>query len=85
MRPAAELYNVYICLSTIYIIREYISDEYKYTFAELNSVRNHLKWVLDCDNERKLMQILRKYGIRDEDPRFAEIVKLFHDLRSGKT
>jgi len=28
--------------------------------------------------------ILPSYGIRDEDPRFAAIVKLFRDLGSGK-
>jgi hypothetical protein len=85
MQLAREPYNVYICISTIYIIREYMPDKYKHTFAELNSLRNHLKWILACNNERELMQILRKYGIKDEDPRFAEIVKLFRDLRSGKT
>jgi len=31
------------------------------------------------------MQILRKYGIKDEDPRFSEIVRLFRDLQRGKT
>jgi hypothetical protein len=36
-------------------------------------------------NEREFMQVLRKRGIKDEDPRFAEIVKLFRDLRGGKT
>ncbi len=30
------------------------------------------------------MQVLRNHGIMDEDPRFAEIVKFFRDLRSGK-
>jgi hypothetical protein len=30
------------------------------------------------------MQILRKYGIRDEDPRFSEIVSFFRELRAGK-
>jgi hypothetical protein len=30
------------------------------------------------------MQVLRKHGIKDEDPRFAEIVKMFRALRSGK-
>jgi len=30
------------------------------------------------------MQILRKHGIKDENPRFSEIVRLFRDLRSGK-
>ena len=30
------------------------------------------------------MQVLRKHGIKDEDSRFAEILKLFRDLRGGK-
>ncbi len=60
-------------------------EKYKRTFAERNSLRRDLKWILACNNERELMRILRKYGIKDEDPRFAEIVKLFRDLQSGKT
>jgi hypothetical protein len=60
-------------------------DKYKHTFAELNSLRNQLKTILACNNERELMQILRKYGIKDEDSRFAEILKLFRDLQTGKT
>jgi hypothetical protein len=31
------------------------------------------------------MQILRGRGIKDEDPRFGELVKFFRDSRSGKT
>ncbi|MHB8754724.1 MAG: hypothetical protein ACYC92_07180 [Candidatus Acidiferrales bacterium] len=46
-------------------------DKYKHTRAENN-------------DERELMQILRKHGIKDENPRFSEIVRLFRDLRSGK-
>jgi hypothetical protein len=60
-------------------------DKYKHTYAERNALRGYLKWILACNNEKELMQILRRYGIMDEDPRFAEIVKLFRDLRSGKT
>ncbi len=36
-------------------------------------------------DEREFMQVLRKRGIKDKDPRFAEIVNLFRGLRSGKT
>ena len=53
----------------------------KHTFAELNSWRNHLKWILACNNERELTQIFRKNG-KDEDPRFAKIVKLFRGQRT---
>jgi len=31
------------------------------------------------------MQILRSHGIHDEDPHFAEILKFFRALQSGKT
>jgi|GraSoiStandDraft_52_1057288.scaffolds.fasta_scaffold447774_1 hypothetical protein len=59
-------------------------DKYKHTFAERKALLRDLKWILACNNERELMQILRKYGIKDEHPRFAAIVQLFRDLRSGK-
>ena len=39
-------------------------DKYKHTFAELNWLPNHLKWILAGNNERELMQIFRKYGKR---------------------
>ena len=58
-------------------------DQYKHAFAELNSLPNHLKWILACNNERELTQIFRKNG-KDEDPRFAKIVKLFRDLLAGR-
>jgi len=59
-------------------------DKYKHTYAERNALRRQLKWILACNNEFELMQILRKYGIVDEDPRFAEIVNLFRALRKGQ-
>ncbi len=60
-------------------------EKYKHTLAERNALRSYLKWILACNNEIELMRILRKNGIKDEDPRFAVIVKLFRDLQSGKT
>lgn len=59
-------------------------DKHKYTRAEANAPGRDLRRILSNNDERELMQILRKYGIKDEDPRFSEIVKLFLDLRSGK-
>lgn len=59
-------------------------DKYKYTRAETNALERDLKRILSNNDERELMQILRKHGIKDENPRFSEIVKLFRDLRSGK-
>jgi len=43
-----------------------------------------LKKILTNNDEREFMKILRKLGVKDEDPRFAEAVKFFRDLRGGK-
>lgn len=59
-------------------------DKYKRTRAETNALEGDLTRILSNNDERELMQILRKHGIKDENPRFSEIVKLFRDLRSGK-
>ncbi len=60
-------------------------DKYKYTRAEANALLRDLRRIFKANNERELMQILRKYGIKDEDSRFSEILKLFRALQSGKT
>jgi len=59
-------------------------DKYKFTWTERNTLLRDLKRIYSGNDEREFMQILRNHGIMDEDPRFAEIVKLFRDLRSGK-
>ena len=60
-------------------------DKYILTRAEINALLRDLRNILKYGDEREFMQILRKRGIKDEDPRFAEILKLFRDLRGGKT
>ncbi len=60
-------------------------DKYKHTRAEINALLRDLRQILKYGDEREFMQVLRKHGIKDEDPRFGEIVKLFRALRSGKT
>jgi len=60
-------------------------EKYKHTREEANALRRELKRILRSNNEFELMQIMRKYGIKDENPRFSEIVRLFRALRSGKT
>jgi len=60
-------------------------DKYKHTRAEINALLRDLEQIFKYGDEREFMQVLRKNGIKDEDPRFAEIVKLFRALRSGKT
>lgn len=60
-------------------------DKYKHTRAEINALLRDLEHILDINDEREFMQILRKHGIKDEDPRFSELLKLFRALRSGRT
>lgn len=61
-----------------------MTDKYKLTRAEANTLLRDLHKLLQTGDEREFMRVLRKRGIKDEDPRFAEIVKLFRDLRTGK-
>ena len=60
-------------------------DKYKHTRAEINALLRDLRQILKYGDEQEFMQVLRKHGIKDEDPRFGEIVRLFRALRSGKT
>lgn len=62
-----------------------MADKYKLTRAEMNALWRDLRKILQYGDEREFMQVLRKRGIKDENPRFAELVKLFRDLRGGKT
>jgi hypothetical protein len=62
-----------------------MTTKFKHTFAEQNALLRDLRKIFKYGDEREFMQVLRKHGIKDEDPRFAEIVKMFHALRSGKT
>jgi hypothetical protein len=45
-------------------------------------LRELRKIMKTCD-ERELMTFLRKHGIKDEDPRFSEIVRAFRAGRFG--
>jgi len=62
-----------------------MAEKYKLTRTEMNALLRDLRYILKYGDEREFMQVLRRRGIKDEDPRFAEVVKLFRDLRSGKT
>lgn len=59
-------------------------DKFKYTLAEKKNLLHDLRRIYRGNDEREFMKILRARGIKDEDPRFGEIVKLFRDLRVGK-
>ena len=62
-----------------------MTTKFKHTFAEQNALLRDLRKIFKYGDEREFMQVLRKHGIKDEDPRFAEIVKMFRALRSGTT
>lgn len=44
-----------------------------------------LKKILRNNDERESTKILRKFGTKDEDPRFAAVVRFFRDLHGGKS
>lgn len=39
----------------------------------------HLERIIASRDERELMSFLCEHGIKDENPRFSEIVKAFRD------
>ena len=61
-----------------------MAEKYRFTREEKAALLRELKKILRSDDDREFMKILRKFGIMDEDPRFAEAVKFFRDLRGGK-
>jgi hypothetical protein len=61
-----------------------MTEKYRFTLEQKNALLRELGRVYRRDDEREFMKILRKFGIQDEDPRFAEILKFFRDLRGGK-
>jgi hypothetical protein len=56
-------------------------DKYRHTAAERNAMLRQLKRIMESRDERELMRFLREHGIKDENPRFSQIVKAF---RAGK-
>jgi hypothetical protein len=62
-----------------------MAEKYRFTLEEKTALLRELKKILRSDDGREFMKILRKLGIKDEDPRFAEAVKFFRDLRGRKS
>ena len=62
-----------------------MADKYKLTREEMNALLRDLRKIYQRKDEREFMSVLRKYGIKDENPRLAEIVKFFRDLLAGKS
>jgi hypothetical protein len=59
-------------------------DKYKLTYKQQRDLLNELRRVYRRNDEREFMKILRQNGIKDEDPRFSEILQFFRALSSGK-
>ncbi|HXZ13771.1 MAG TPA: hypothetical protein VEG64_15410 [Candidatus Sulfotelmatobacter sp.] len=47
-------------------------------------MENDLRKIYEFGDEKELMQFLRGIGLKDESPRFAEVVNVFRSLRRGK-
>ncbi|MFZ3200813.1 MAG: hypothetical protein WA175_06660 [Candidatus Acidiferrales bacterium] len=60
-----------------------MTEKYKHTYAERNAMLRDLRRIMKTGDERELMTFLRKHGIKDEDPRFSEIVRAFRAGRFG--
>lgn len=58
--------------------------ERKRTKSELRSLENDLRKIYEFGDEKELMQFLRGIGLKDESPRFAEVVNVFRSLRRGR-
>jgi ribosomal protein L12E/L44/L45/RPP1/RPP2 len=58
-----------------------MAEKYKHSRSERDAMLRQLKRVIESKDERELMAFLREHGIKDENPRFSEIVKAF---REGK-
>ena len=59
-----------------------MSEKYRHTASERNAMLRQLKRIIALRDERELMSFLGEHGIKDENPRFSQIVKAFRD---GKT
>jgi len=56
----------------------------RHTRREIQSYKPDVRKLLKFGTELDLMQYLREIEIFDEDPRFAQAVKAYRDLKSGK-
>jgi hypothetical protein len=79
------LFTMWVSTVELSKVRVPMTEKYKLTRPEMNALLRDLRNILKYGDEREFMQVLRKRGIKDEDPRFGEILKLFRELRSGKT
>jgi len=58
-----------------------MTEKYRHTPSERNALLRQLKRIIELRDETELMAFLRARGIKDENPRFSQILKAF---REGK-
>lgn len=56
-----------------------MSDKYKHTRTERDTMLRQLRRIMELKDEREFMSFLREHGIKDENPRFSQLVKAFRD------
>jgi hypothetical protein len=56
-----------------------MTDKYRHTRAERSALERDLKRIMDLRDEREFMKFLREHGIKDESPRFSQLVKAFRE------
>jgi hypothetical protein len=59
--------------------------KYRHTRRERDELIKLIRNALHANNEIEFMQILRRQGVKDEDPRFSAALRKFRELRDGKT
>jgi hypothetical protein len=57
--------------------------KYRHTRQERNELTKLIRNAFQANNELEFMQILRRQGVKDEDPRFSAALQKFRELRSG--
>src|SRR5271170_5741384 len=55
----------------------------RHTRAELRKIMEVLRKMSRSGDEKGFMQFLRGIGLKDESPRFAELVRMFRALRKS--
>ncbi len=57
--------------------------ERRHTRAELRKIMGVLRKLSRRGDEKGFMQFLRGIGLKDESPRFAELVRMFRSLQKS--
>ena len=61
-----------------------MADKYKLSREERRALLRESEKIYKSGDEFEFMHVLRRCGVKDEDPRFAEALKRFREMPSGK-